>query len=190
MKTRTAYLYQRTLDRVALIAASCITCTLRACNLTRARVKSATSAASAYFAYECVMHIAIYTFDRLAYGREEGRKVAKTGDKEDGSITLPPSYLHNFKYSRFLFPQSRETSQEVDSTALVTFFPERTRDARVERSTTQCASPCMRINRRSIQELDSKNGYFLYQEGVARSCPRSRRTLARRGRSKKEGEKK
>lgn len=117
-------LVQRTLDRVALIVASCITCTLRACNLTRARVKSATSAASAYFAYECVMHIAIYTFDRLAYGeREEGRKVAKTGDKEDGSITLPPSYLHNFKYSRFLFPRSRGTSEEVGSTALVTFFP-------------------------------------------------------------------
>lgn len=77
-------------------------------NLTRARVKSATSAASTYFAYECVLHIAIYTFDRLAYGREEGRKVARTGDKEDGSVTLPPSCLRNFKYPRFLFPQSRD----------------------------------------------------------------------------------
>jgi len=82
-------LVQCTLDRVALIVASCITRTLRACNLTRARVKSATSAASAYFAYECVLHIAIYTFDRLAsMSARRGVKVTRMGDKEDGSDTL------------------------------------------------------------------------------------------------------
>lgn len=91
-------LVQPTLDRVALIVASCITRTLRACNLTRARVKSATSAASAYFAYECVLHIAIYTFDRLA-GAEEGRVKWRENGRQRGrgSVTFPPSYLHNFK---------------------------------------------------------------------------------------------
>lgn len=62
-ETRTVSTMYNALDRVALIAASCITRTLRVCNLTRARVKSATSAASTYLAYECVLHIAIYTFD-------------------------------------------------------------------------------------------------------------------------------
>jgi len=86
---------------------------------------------------------------------------------------------------------NRETSGDVN--ALVTFFSPRERETRacerVARSdTTRFAAY---KDKSSLKRLDSKNGHarILYLEEVARQCPRARRASARRGRSKKNGEK-